>query len=191
METQKPILLGFCLAGNITDGFKGFDKNGEPTWPELRAAGFAAAYRGNFVREIVLFGPEHEIELMKYELIVRGVPDHAIKGHFTNLSTYSNGVEMKRFIAESGLDREEFVMSSSCFHLRSIFFGNRNDVFVQFVPAEAYIFAITAPERVDELFRQISKRFGDSTMARQITSEIRGIGDELADRYVVPTIEVE
>lgn len=182
-------LLGFCLAVDEAAGqFIPEDSYGNPNYPDLRVAGYAAAYHGGFVDEIVLFGPTHESTFMRSRLTCLGVPSEVIAEHDTQVSTYGNGVVMKQFVQDHNIPWGKAIMSSSAYHIRAPYFGHENGIQLEFVPAEAFLFAVRPQDEKPELFRNLTARFGGGELVHRFVSEIQGIGDNLAGRYRVPTI---
>lgn len=189
MTARWKYLLAFCIAVDPdAQTFVHKDQYGNKTYPELRIDGYAKAYLGNFVEKIVLFGPVHETEFITKQLILRGVADSDIESRDTHVSTIGNGNVMRQFMTTTDASAVNAIMSSSAYHIRAPYFGFENGVCLQFIPAEAFLFATANTSEKETIRRALIEEFGSGDFVSRFVAEICGIGDRLADRYVTPHI---
>jgi len=189
MTARWKYLLAFCIAVDAdAQTFIHEDQYGNQTYPELRIDGYAKAYLGKFVKKIVLFGPVHETDFITKQLILLGVARSDIESRDTHVSTIGNGNVMRQFMQTTDADTGNAIMSSSAYHIRAPYFGFENGVCLQFIPAEAFLFATASAAKKEAIRKALIEEFGSGDFVERFVAEICGIGDQLADRYVTPHI---
>lgn len=184
-------LLCYCSAVNKCGQLAAYG-DGLPLYPWQRAAGYAAAYNGDFAERLVLFGPKCEHLVYTAVLNSHGVPENAIECHETHETTIGNGQIMREYVKK--LNGQTKAYSTSGFHASraSVTALLIHGLEIPCIPAESFIFAAHSKMNVEEartlLYSYCPDDFSprgnrDLIYSDRDVSELKGIGDLLAERY--------
>jgi len=163
------------------------DDRGSILLPKQRGKGFAYSLKSGLVKELRLFCPKNESEVM-FEVIKSfgGIYDEQLIHHDTDVTTYANGRVMHTTLAKLDLHSYKVCMISSGYHWRSHYFGSRrHDLHITCIPAEAWFFIMAETDAEKNVIEEeLIADYGDNDFVVTFVRDMRGIATDLQDQYV-------